>query len=293
VTAAPPLCDLSPVEPEVMLTWSVAVEKWRDWLTMRGLSAATIGLRCDQLRFIAAHVDTPGPAAVTAEDLLALFGGRAWSPAHRKTMRESVRSFYRWATEANVTPTDVSACLPSVKPPPPRARPVPDEIWAALMAHDDDRLRLMARLAGQAGLRRAEVAATHTDDVICDAEGWSLIVRGKGDRQRVVPIGEDLAQALQTLPRGYVFASRKGGHLSPREVGMLVSAAMPPGWSMHMLRHRFATRGYAGTGNLRAVQEALGHASVATTQRYTAVSSRDVRSVTEAASAGIAPIGRS
>jgi site-specific recombinase XerC len=49
------------------------------------------------------------------------------------------------------------------------------------------------------------------------------------------------------------------------------------------LRHRFASRGYAGTGNLRAVQEALGHASIATTQRYTAVSRDDVRAVSEAA----------
>lgn len=53
--------------------------------------------------------------------------------------------------------------------------------------------------------------------------------------------------------------------------------------AMHKLRHRFGTRGYAGTGNLRAVQEALGHASVATTQRYVAVSARDVRAVSEAA----------
>ncbi len=52
---------------------------------------------------------------------------------------------------------------------------------------------------------------------------------------------------------------------------------------MHKLRHRYASKGYAGTGNIRAVQEALGHASVATTQRYTAVTSREVRAVSEAA----------
>ncbi|EUA18515.1 phage integrase family protein [Mycobacterium xenopi 3993] len=57
---------------------------------------------------------------------------------------------------------------------------------------------------------------------------------------------------------------------------------------MHKLRHRYATRGYAGTGNLRAVQEALGHASVATTQRYTAVSAREIRAVAEAAAHRVA-----
>ena len=58
---------------------------------------------------------------------------------------------------------------------------------------------------------------------------------------------------------------------------------MPPGWSAHKLRHRYATRGYAVTRNLRAVQVALGHASVATTQRYTATTEPEVRAVAEAA----------
>lgn len=84
---------------------------------------------------------------------------------------------------------------------------------------------------------------------------------------------------------GYLFSGQIDGHISPGHVGVLLSRLMPAGWSMHKLRHRYATRGYAGTGNLRAVQEALGHASVATTQRYTAVSSAQVRAVTEAAAA--------
>lgn len=143
----------------------------------------------------------------------------------------------------------------------------------------------MARLAGEAGLRRAEVAQVHSDDLIRDLHGWSLIVHGKGGKQRVVPLTDELVAVFRQhcTRHGYLFPGQIEGHISPRWVGRMISQLMPPGWSMHKLRHRYATRGYAGTGNLRAVQEALGHASVATTQRYTAVSSSEVRRVSEAA----------
>lgn len=144
----------------------------------------------------------------------------------------------------------------------------------------------MARLAGEGGLRRAEVAAVHTDDLITDADGYVLIVHGKGGKQRSVPITDSLAAEILAASPGWLFPVKRNPstHVSAEYVGTLVSDCMPQGWSMHKLRHRYATRGYAATGNLRAVQEALGHASVATTQRYTAVTARDVRSVSEAAS---------
>jgi integrase/recombinase XerC len=116
------------------------------------------------------------------------------------------------------------------------------------------------------------------------SDGWSLIVVGKGNRQRVVPITQDLAAEIACYRgHGYLFPGQIDGHMSPEWVGAVLSRLMPPGYTAHKLRHRFATRGYAGTHDLRAVQEALGHASVATTQRYTAVSSREVRLVSEAA----------
>ena len=73
-------------------------------------------------------------------------------------------------------------------------------------------------------------------------------------------------------------------------MGELISALMPDGWTMHKLRHRYASRGYARTRNLRAVQLALGHASVATTERYTMVTSDEVRLVSEAAADGFEPL---
>jgi site-specific recombinase XerC len=162
-------------------------------------------------------------------------------------------------------------------------------MWQQILATADERTRLMARLACEAGLRRAEVACVHSNDLNQGIDGAELIVHGKGNKQRVLPITVTLAAEIAAYASpfgGFLFPGQIDGHISPDRVGHLVSKVMPPGWSMHKLRHRFATRGYAGTGNLRAVQEALGHASVATTQRYTAVAAREIRAVAEAASRG-------
>jgi integrase len=207
-----------------------------------------------------------------------------WSLEHRKSVRSSLRSFHLWAAGQGLVEADMSLALPRVRLAMPAPRPAPDLVWLQLLAAAPPRERLMALLAGEAGLRRAEVARVHMDDVFADGAGWSLVVHGKGGRQRIVPLSGGLAAELADRRRtGFVFPGQIDGHLSAHYVGELMSDLMPRGWSMHTLRHRFATRGYAGTQNLRAVQEALGHASVATTQRYTAVSSAEVRRVSEAA----------
>jgi len=148
------------------------------------------------------------------------------------------------------------------------------------------RERMMAQLAGNVGMRRSEVARCRREDLIHDGVGWSLIVHGKGDKQRMVPITDKLAtEIMEFCPRGgYLFPGNEDGHLSAHYVGKLIGELMPPGWSMHKLRHRFATRGFAATGDLLAVRDALGHTSVATTQIYTAVSSDKVRLMQAAAS---------
>jgi integrase len=184
-------------------------------------------------------------------------------------------------------PSNPAVELPRIGPDHARPRPVPDEVWRELLASAGARERLMARLAGEAGLRRAEVAQCHRRDLVRDHGGWALMVRGKGDRQRVVPITASLASDIVAhCECGFLFPGQINGHVSPRWVGTILSRLMPEGYSAHCLRHRFASRGYAGTGNLRAVQEALGHSSVATTQIYTAVTRADIRAVSEAAGDG-------
>jgi len=264
--------------------WGDAIAAWTGWLTLRGISEKTIRLRRQHLQMVARRSETLAPRELTRPLLESVFAGQRWSAEYRKSMRSSLVTFYEWAIASGVAADNVADCLPKVKTPPPNPRPAPDHVWAQLLAHAPMREAMMAKLACHVGMRRDEVCRAHRDDLIEDLGGHSLIVHGKGGKQRVVPLDADTAaQIMDFCDGGFLFPGRIDGHISAHHVGKIISALMPPGWTMHKLRHRYATRGYAGTGNLRAVQEALGHASVATTQRYTAVSTREVRAVSEAA----------
>lgn len=265
--------------------WDRAIDGWVTWLIAGGASPATRRTRRAHIRSLARTIGVASPGDVTVDDLLPIIGRAMSSIEHRRGLRASLVSFYRWAVSRGIVSQDPTVDLPPIRAALGAPRPATDEIWTQLMDAADPRTKLMARLAGEAGLRRAEVAQVHTDDLLSDTDGAQLIVHGKGGKQRVVAITTSLADAIRQIrpEGGFAFPGQIDGHVSPDYVGKLVSRLMPPGWSMHKLRHRYATRGYAGTRNLRAVQEALGHASVATTQRYTAVSAREIRLVSEAA----------
>jgi integrase len=132
----------------------------------------------------------------------------------------------------------------------------------------DARTRLMLVLAVRQGLRRGEIALVHSDDVIEDLAGWTLRVHGKGRKDRDVPLAEDVATMLRTLPSGWAFPGGTDGHLSAGHVGVLMARALPGDLTAHTLRHSFATKAYAATRDLLAVQELLGHARPDTTRTY-------------------------
>lgn len=266
--------------------WEDPITAWVGWLRAGGASFETVRVRRGIIRSMARQL--PAPDRVTTELLVDVVAANKWSNDHRRNTRTTLVGFFDWAMHHGHASHNPAAGMPAVPESTPKPRPVTDRIWAELLEAAPPRERLMARLAGEAGLRRAEVAKVHRDDLIEDLSGWSLIVHGKGGKQRTVPITDSLADAIRThsagySPDGFLFPGQIDGHISPNRVGVLLSRLMPEGWSMHKLRHRYASKGYAGTGNIRAVQEALGHASVATTQRYTAVTSREVRAVSEAA----------
>jgi len=142
----------------------------------------------------------------------------------------------------------------------------------------DCRVSLMLRLANELGMRRAEVAQVYpANDIVRDTAGWSLMVHGKGSRNRVLPLPGDLADELRSAPPGYLFPNRRGSHLSPHWVGTLVSRALADGTTMHQLRHLCATEIHDQTHDVRLVQVLLGHSSLATTQRYIAVDDTKIR----------------
>ena len=276
--------------------WEDAVEGWANWLKVGGKSKRTITTRRGHVRALARLVGTRHPSEVTIRHLEMSYSDREYSLEHRRGARISLIQFYAYCNERGICADNPARDLPHIPEDKPSPKPAPDWMWKELKEKAGPRELLMVRLAGQAGLRREEICKVHKDDVLWDGVGYALRVNGKGGKQRVVPVGESLAEQLQRrpswIPDGvdfqFLFPSLDkwgnviGPHLSADRVGRLISDLMPPGWSAHKLRHRYATKGYAGTRNLRAVQVALGHASVATTQRYTATTEPEVRAVCDA-----------
>lgn len=226
------------------------------------------------------------PATVTEAHITRWFSQQTWEKETRHSYRSAARGFFAYLKEVGDIETDPAANLRPVKIDPPMARPLPDDAWAAAISTADPRVDLMVRLAAEAGLRRAEVAQVHTDDLDASGIHARLLVHGKGDRDRVIPISDSLAARINAGAAGHtpgdsswgwLFPSRYGGHLNPQTVGELVADVLPGSWTMHTLRHRFATRAYRASRNLRAVQILLGHASIATTQRYLAVDDDEMR----------------
>lgn len=241
-----------------------------DYLRAAGRSPHTIALRKMQVR--ALLEDHPDPWRVSTEDLTEwLAGHRRWSKATRSSYRDGLRGFFAWLVETNRMGSSPAERIPAVRVPPRVARPAPTDAIAAALGDADERVRLMVELGIRCGLRRAEIAAVHSRDIQQDASGWSLVVHGKGDRERIIPLADEFADRLRAHGRGWLFPNGNGGHLSAKYVGALVTKSLPDRWTTHALRHYFATASYAGTGDLLAVQQLLGHSSVSTTQRYVAI----------------------
>jgi integrase/recombinase XerC/integrase/recombinase XerD len=155
--------------------------------------------------------------------------------------------------------------------------------------------RALFELAYAAGLRAEELVTLDVGDVDFDAE--TVRVEGKGEKTRLVPVGEHAARAIErwlasgrpalaSQPAGALFVSKTGRRLSTSDVRRRLrvwareAARQAPALSQahpHALRHSFATHLLEGGADLRAIQELLGHASISTTQVYTRVESERLR----------------
>jgi integrase/recombinase XerC len=143
---------------------------------------------------------------------------------------------------------------------------------------------VLALLYGS-GLRISEALGLRRGEVPAPRQGDAITVTGKGNKQRMVPLLPQVTQAIAdylalcptALPAdGPLFVGARGGPLSPRIVQLVMerlrgALSLPDSATPHALRHSFATHLLARGGDLRAIQELLGHASLSTTQIYTAV----------------------
>ncbi len=178
-------------------------------------------------------------------------------------------------------PVYLGDALPRVRVPKAQPRPASDDAWQAALANADRRTELMLRLAAEAGLRRAEIAQVHSSHL--DGDSRQILIHGKGGKQRIVPISDHLVYLIRERGAGWLFPNGVAGHLTADRVGRLIADALPGDWTAHTLRHRFASRAYRGSRNLRAVQRLLGHESVLSTERYTAVDDDEIRAAAASA----------
>ena len=208
---------------------------------------------------------------------------RKLAPATIARKIAAVRSFLRYTLgPAQVPDGSLAPRRPRRLPDTPKAA----EVEAALAALDGDgplalRNRALVELVYSAGLRSSEAVGLDLADVDFDRE--QLHVRGKGGKERIVPLGEEaghllaryLHEARPELLRGAenaVFVSARGNRLDTSTLRRIF--AHP-----HRLRHAFATHLLEGGADLRTIQELLGHSSLSTTQLYSHVDGRRLRRV--------------
>lgn len=277
------ICDHTTLMP-VPQSWDTALHNFEVALRAAGRRETTIGTRLSHIRQMARALPRTAPAEVSADQLLEWAAERDWAPETRHSYYVSIRAFYA-ALRIDPSPADA---LPTISRPVPPPRPTPERVYRDALAAADERTRAILILAGAAGLRRGEIVRVNITDLSDDGDAPLLLVRAKGGHDRLIPITAEIAALIRTRcaadpDSGWAFPSRDGGHIRPRWASKLAARVLPPGWSLHSLRHRFATTAYSADRDLLAIQRLLGHSSVATTQRYTAPPDDAMRRALDAA----------
>ena len=277
---------------KVPLSWICPITDFIAVYSNRGHAPSSVEIRRYQLCRFARDIAKP-PYEVTAEDLERNVGEHLksgqWKAETARAMRSTHRVFYEWAHKTGRMPHNPAGELAQIKPGDRNPKPVSEDAFHAAVtresftltiagkpsrAYSDPALiRMALRISGELGLRRAEVAQIHRDHILETADGYELKVLGKGSKTRFLPLlstlHADLVAHIDARGGGFAFPSRRSpsGHLSPHWLGTLVSNALPEGYTMHKLRHRFATQMYR-RGDLLMASELLGHSNIGTTQIY-------------------------
>ncbi len=202
-------------------------------------------------------------------------------------MLSAARVFFRFLVQQGISPSNPFETVSAPK----SVKKLPstlsvDEVSALLEQHDDSpaalRDRAMLELLYSSGLRLSELSALEADGV--DMPESEVRVVGKGNKQRIVPVGSKALDAIRSwlavrsrlavVDETALFVNQKGRRLSNRGIQYRISEwagknGLGRHLHPHMLRHSFASHVLESSGDLRSVQEMLGHADISTTQIYT------------------------
>jgi len=308
--------DTEPVtEPAV----GVAIEDWRQWLAHeRRISLHTLDAYSRDLRkfllFISVHLGFPPGLAdlgsLKAQDFRGYLAFRqSTGLARSSTARamSTLRNFFKFLEHRGLAENAAIVAVKTAKPP----RSVPkalDEVSALEVVEiigdlQDEpwmgkRDRAVILLLYGCGLRIGEALGLNLGQAPGrDDNPDSIVVTGKGDKQRLAPVLPMVASAIEDYieacphdltAEGPLFVGKRGKRLVARviqrQMAMLrARLGLPETATPHALRHSFATHLLAGGGDLRTIQELLGHASLSTTQRYTEVDAGRLKSVYDSA----------
>jgi integrase/recombinase XerD len=275
----------------------------------RGLSRNTLEAYRSDLQQLGRFLGERGvdPLAAGHADLAAFIdqlaagsGGASPAPATLQRKLACVRSFYRHLRRERLIDHDPTAKLRSPRQRQRLPKVLSREQVLLLLSQprgsDPSALRDRALLETMyaCGLRASEATALELSDV--DLEAGMLRARGKGSKERLVPIGSAATKALGAYLRcgrprlvgiaeeSHVFVNHRGHGLSRQGLYKIVqrharAAGLERNMSPHTLRHTFATHLLSGGCDLRSLQEMLGHADIGTTQIYTHLSAEHLREV--------------
>jgi site-specific recombinase XerD len=288
---------------------------WREDDFERSLTSASsntvTAYRRDLDAFVewATRVGAADPAAVDRLVLrryLAYLGTRRYARRTIARKASALRQYFGWLRRTGVIAGDPAARLSAPRgegrlprvvkddeldrllDAPPPAPPRPTAVDVAVRRRDDAVLELLYG----SGLRVGELCGLRSGDV--DPRHGRVTVWGKGNKQRQVPMSAPAADAIAAYvdhgrhhlatdaspaATDALFLNRKGNRLTPRDVRRILDVRAATPTHPHALRHTFATHLLDGGADLRAVQELLGHADLATTQLYTHVSKERLRAV--------------
>ena len=234
--------------------------------------------------------------------LLGWMADRDYSAATTARKIATLRSFHKWMEKRGLVDQNPMLAVRTPKQAKRLPKAVSVEQIEQLLAAPDDTVLLGARDRAiletlySTGIRVSEVVGINRGDL--DDSGEAILIRGKGRRERVVPLGShalaalrhyvsrhnsELAEAgMKAGPDSPLFVNKHGGRLSSRSVRRKVTkyleqVGLDPEISPHTIRHSFATHLLDNGADLRSVQELLGHQSLSSTQVYTHLSTRRVR----------------